>query len=153
MDGRKVDFVVCDEQDQPDRGARAAITHLAQRREGRRDHRAGHRRSGILRAGPVAQRAAGAAPRPGSGTRRRSPNKANGVSLEDPSSHRARTTRLGMESLWKQIVAKGANEGPLSTTRRRVREVSGAEFAQKLSKDLRLHDRRVGGVPLTRRPT
>ena len=142
MDGRKVDFVFCDDKTNPTEASRC-VTQLINDEKVVAIIGPGTG-SGILAAGPIAQRLQ--VPLLGPAGTVAITDKANAFF---PWIFRiAPNDTAGMESLWKQIVAKGAKKVAIVYQEDAYGKF-GAEFAQKLSKDLGFTIVESAGVPYT----
>ena len=142
MDGRKVEFVFCDDKTNPTEASRC-VTQLINDDKVVAIIGPGTG-SGILAAGPVAQRLQ--VPLLGPAGTVAITDKANAFY---PWIFRiAPNDTAGMESLWKQIVLKGAKKIAIVYQEDAYGKF-GAEFAQKLSKDLGFTIVESIGVPYT----
>ena len=142
MDGHKVDFVFCDDKTNPTEASRC-VTQLISDEKVVAIIGPGTG-SGILAAGPVAQRLS--VPLLGPAGTVAITDKANAFY---PWIFRiAPNDTAGMESLWKQIVAKGAKKVAIIYQEDAYGKF-GSEFAQKLSKDLGFTIVESVGVPYT----
>ncbi len=142
MDGRKVDFVFCDDKTNPTEAARC-VTQLINDEKVVAIIGPGTG-GGILAAGPVAQRLSVPLLGP-----------AGTVAVTDKNNafypwvfRIAPNDTAGMESLWKQIVRNGAKKVAIVYQEDAYGKF-GAEFAQKLSKDLGFTIVEAAGVPYT----
>ena len=142
MDGRKVDFIFCDDKTNPTEAARC-VTQLINDENVVAIIGPGTG-SGILAAGPVAQRLG--VPLLGPAGTVAITDKANAffpwifrIAPNDTS---------GMEALWKLIVRNGARKVAIVYQEDAYGKF-GAEFAQKLSKDLGFTIVESIGVPYT----
>lgn len=142
MDGRKVDFVFCDDKTNPTEAARC-VTQLINDEKVVAIIGPGTG-GGILAAGPVAQRLSVPLLGP-----------AGTVAITDKNNafypwvfRIAPNDTAGMESLWKQIVRNGAKKVAIVYQEDAYGKF-GAEFAQKLSKDLGFTIVETAGVPYT----
>ena len=142
MDGRKVEFVFCDDKTNPTEASRC-VTQLISDEKVVAIIGPGTG-SGILAAGPVAQRLQVPLLGP-----------AGTVAITDKNNaffpwifRIAPNDTAGMESLWKQIVSKGAKKVAIVYQEDAYGKF-GAEFAQKLSKDLGFTIVESLGVPYT----
>ncbi len=142
MDGRKVDFVFCDDKTNPTEAARC-VTQLANDEKVVAIIGPGTG-GGILAAGPIAQRLQ--VPLLGPAGTVAITDKANAFY---PWIFRlAPNDTAGMESLWKQIVRNGGKKVAIVYQEDAYGKF-GAEFAQKLSKDLGFAVVESVGVPYT----
>ena len=142
MDGRKVDFVFCDDKTNPTEAARC-VTQLVNDEKVVAIIGPGTG-SGILAAGPVAQRLQVPLLGP-----------AGTVAITDKNNafypwifRIAPNDTAGMESLWRQIVRNGSKKVAIVYQEDAYGKF-GAEFAQKLSKDLGFTIVESIGVPYT----
>ena len=142
MDGRKVDFVFCDDKTNPTEAARC-VTQLINDEKVVTIIGPGTG-GGILAAGPVAQRLSVPLLGP-----------AGTVAITDKNNafypwifRIAPNDTAGMESLWKQIVRNGATKVAIVYQEDAYGKF-GAEFAQKLSKDMGFTVVESVGVPYT----
>jgi len=142
MDGRKVDFVFCDDKTNPTEAARC-VTQLVSDEKVVAIIGPGTG-GGILAAGPIAQRLAVPLLGP-----------AGTVAITDKNNafypwifRIAPNDTSGMESLWKQIVRNGGKKVAIVYQEDAYGKF-GAEFAQKLSKDLGFTIVESVGVPYT----
>ncbi len=142
MDGRKVDFVFCDDKTNPTEAARC-VTQLVSDEKVVAIIGPGTG-GGILAAGPIAQRLAVPLLGP-----------AGTVAITDRNNafypwifRIAPNDTSGMESLWKQIVRNGGKKVAIVYQEDAYGKF-GAEFAQKLSKDLGFTIVESVGVPYT----
>lgn len=142
MDGRKVDFVFCDDKTNPTEAARC-VTQLVSDEKVVAIIGPGTG-SGILAAGPVAQRLQVPLLGP-----------AGTVAITDKNNafypwifRIAPNDTAGMESLWRQIVRNGSKKVAIVYQEDAYGKF-GAEFAQKLSKDLGFTIVESTGVPYT----
>ena len=142
MDGRKVDFVFCDDKTNPTEAARC-VTQLVNDEKVVAIIGPGTG-GGILAAGPIAQRLQ--VPLLGPAGTVAITDKANAFY---PWIFRlAPNDTAGMESLWKQIVRNGGKKVAVIYQEDAYGKF-GAEFAQKLSKDLGFTIVESVGVPYT----
>ena len=142
MDGRKVDFVFCDDKTNPTEAARC-VTQLINDEKVVTIVGPGTG-GGILAAGPVAQRLS--VPLLGPAGTVAITDKAN---VFYPWIFRvAPNDTAGMESLWRQIVRNGATKVAIVYQEDAYGKF-GAEFAQKLSKDVGFTVVESVGVPYT----
>jgi len=142
MDGRKVDFVFCDDKTNPTEAARC-VTQLVNDEKVVAIIGPGTG-GGILAAGPIAQRLQVPLLGP-----------AGTVAITDKGNafypwifRLAPNDTAGMESLWKQIVRNGGKKVAIVYQEDAYGKF-GAEFAQKLSKDLGFTVVESVGVPYT----
>ncbi|VWX61862.1 Extracellular ligand-binding receptor [Burkholderiales bacterium 8X] len=142
MDGRKVDFVFCDDKTNPTEAARC-VTQLINDEKVVAIVGPGTG-GGILAAGPVAQRLQVPLLGP-----------AGTVAITDKNNafypwifRIAPNDTAGMESIWKQVVRNGAKKVAVVYQEDAYGKF-GAEFAQKLSKDLGFTIVESVGVPYT----
>lgn len=142
MDGRKVDFVFCDDKTNPTEAARC-VTQLVSDEKVVAIIGPGTG-GGILAAGPIAQRLSVPLLGP-----------AGTVAITDKNNafypwifRIAPNDTSGMESLWKQIVRNGGKKVAIVYQEDAYGKF-GAEFAQKLSKDLGFTIVESVGVPYT----
>lgn len=142
MDGRKVDFVFCDDKTNPTEAARC-VTQLVSDEKVVAIIGPGTG-GGILAAGPIAQRLSVPLLGP-----------AGTVAITDKNNafypwifRIAPNDTSGMESLWKQIVRNGAKKVAIVYQEDAYGKF-GAEFAQKLSKDVGFTIVESVGVPYT----
>jgi branched-chain amino acid transport system substrate-binding protein len=142
MDGRKVDFVFCDDKTNPTEAARC-VTQLINDEKVVAIIGPGTG-GGILAAGPVAQRLS--VPLLGPAGTVAITDKANAFF---PWVFRiAPNDTAGMESLWKQIVRSGTKKVAIVYQEDAYGKF-GAEFAQKISKDIGFTVVEAIGVPYT----
>ncbi|MBU1358544.1 MAG: ABC transporter substrate-binding protein [Gammaproteobacteria bacterium] len=142
LDGRKVDFVFCDDKTNPTEAARC-VTQLINDEKVVAIIGPGTG-GGILAAGPIAQRLT--VPLLGPAGTVAITDKANAFY---PWIFRiAPNDTAGMESLWKQIVRNGGKKVAIVYQEDAYGKF-GAEFAQKLSKDLGFTVVESVGVPYT----
>lgn len=142
MDGRKVDFVFCDDKTNPTEAARC-VTQLVSDEKVVAIIGPGTG-GGILAAGPIAQRLSVPLLGP-----------AGTVAITDKNNafypwifRIAPNDTSGMESLWKQIVRNGGKKVAIVYQEDAYGKF-GAEYAQKLSKDLGFAVVESVGVPYT----
>ena len=142
MDGRKVDFVFCDDKTNPTEAARC-VTQLINDEKVVAIIGPGTG-GGILAAGPIAQRLQVPLLGP-----------AGTVAITDKNNaffpwifRIAPNDMAGMESLWKQLVRNGAKKVAIIYQEDAYGKF-GAEFAQKISKDFGFTVVEAIGVPYT----